>query len=98
MQKRKLNVLQREEKKYSIILRNDAIKSLERIPLIWQERIKRTIDALEYNPYVGEKMSGNFCGSFKIKVWPYRIIFTIIEEKREVYIYKIAHRQSVYKI
>lgn len=84
-------------KKYEVVVRKKAEKSLKKIPLIWNVRIIKALDALEINPFYGEKLWGELAGCYKIKVWPYRIIYKVIKNKKMIYIQRIDHRQGVYK-
>lgn len=87
-----------ERRKYKIIIRNKAQKNLSKIPLPWQQRIIITIDLLAENPYMGEKMWGKFKDCFKIRIWPYRIIYEIFKKKKIIYIRRIDHRGgTIYK-
>lgn len=85
------------KKKYKVVIRKKAERSLKRIPLIWKVRIIKALDVLETNPFYGEKLWGKLTGCYKIKIWPYRIIYRIIEDERMVYVQRIDHRQGIYK-
>ncbi len=80
---------------YFIYLPKSALRSMEKIPLPWQFRIEKAIDSLQFNPYYGEKMSGDFSDMRKIRVWPYRIIYKINKNKKTIFIFEVARRGSV---
>ena len=83
--------------KFKLIAAKDVQKSLSKIPLPWRLRIIKAIDDLAYNPYRGEKLWREFVGKRKIRVWPYRIIYSIDKKNKTVYILDVGHRQGVYK-
>lgn len=72
-----------------------SLKQLKKIDKNFQKRILKKIVVLSQNPYLGKKLEGEFEGSRSVRVWPYRIIYKIREEK--IRIYTIKHRQGVYK-
>ncbi|MDP3726026.1 MAG: type II toxin-antitoxin system RelE/ParE family toxin [bacterium] len=78
--------------KYFVYVSTHIRKSLLKIPSPWIERIEKAIDALELNPYFGEKMNGDMSHSRKIKVWPYRIIYKIEKKERVIKITEASHR------
>lgn len=81
--------------RYQLYVPKSVLKSLAKIPLPWHLRIKQAIDNLEYNPYAGEKMSGDMKDKRKIKIWPYRIIYKIDEVKNIIIICEAEHRGNV---
>ena len=83
------------EKIYQVELRNKAKKNLLKIPSSWQTKIVLALGFLEYSPFCGEKMKGEFAGHRKIRIGAYRIVYEILEKK--VYVKRINHRQGVYK-
>jgi len=86
------------KRKYKIIIRNKAQKNLLKIPLPWQQRIIIAVSLLEENPFMGEKMWGKFKNCFKIRIWPYRIIYEVFRKTKLIYIRRIDHRGgTVYK-
>ncbi|MCD6490038.1 MAG: type II toxin-antitoxin system RelE/ParE family toxin [Thermodesulfobacterium sp.] len=82
---------------FKIEISKPAKKSLEKIPHPWKLRIKDAVDALKGTPYVGEKMWGKLSGKRKIRVWPYRIVYTICKKEKTIKVLRIAHRQGAYK-
>ena len=69
-----------------------AEKNLKRIPIPWQDRIRSVLDTLEFDPFYGIKMTGPCSGYYKVRVWPYRIIYRVKKEKQVVEILEIDHR------
>lgn len=80
-----------------IILSNDAVKQYKRLPISEQNKIHKKLIGLQQNPYEGKKLAGELEGIRSLRVWPYRILYEINEEKKRIEIHKIAHRQGVYK-
>lgn len=82
--------------RYFVYVPKSVLKSMAKIPLPWQHRIEKAIDAIQLNPRCGEKMSGNLSDKWKIRVWPYRIIYKIDEKKKAVFIFEAAHRGNMF--
>lgn len=80
---------------YFINVLKSANKSLAKIPLSKSLRIKQTIDRLVLEPYLGDKMQGKYGNQRKIRVWPYRIIYMILEKERVIKIMEVERRGSV---
>lgn len=77
---------------YQISISDKPLKSLKKIPNPWRLRISNVIDELEKNPWLGFKMWGEMQGKRKIRVWPYRVIYTVDEINKLVKIVEIGHR------
>ena len=72
-----------------------ALKSMAKIPLPWRGRVREAIDALEHDPFYGEKMRGAHSGKRRIKVWPYRIVYGVDEDRKMVKIFEVESRGNV---
>jgi addiction module RelE/StbE family toxin len=81
---------------YRIIVPKSVIKDINSIPLPWKERIIKAIDLLPQNPFMGEKLWGKLKGKRKIRIYPYRIIYEIIDKNRIILIVEAGHRQGIY--
>jgi len=77
---------------YYIHVPKSPKKSLAKIPLPWQFRIKQAIDRLELEPYLGDKMQGKYSDKRKIAVWPYRVIYRIKEDIKLIEVLEIEPR------
>ena len=73
-----------------------AYKNLEKIPKKQQKRILKAVDNLSTDPFLGKKLEGHYSGLYSLRVWPYRIIYTIEKKKLIIYVVTIGHRQSIY--
>ena len=70
-------------------------KDISKIPKPWQERVRVAIDLLYDNPHYGEKMLGKLNDVRKIRVWPYRILYTVEQKEKVIVILEVHHRGSV---
>lgn len=80
---------------YIVIVPKKVHKATLSIPLPWQERIRKVLRTLATSPLLGEPLHGKFKGQRKIRVWPYRIIYFISNEKRHIVITEVGHRGNV---
>ena len=62
-----------------------------------RRRVDATIDVLRENPFAGKRLEGEFEGTWSLRVWPYRILYTIHQEIVTVTVLRVGHRQGVYK-
>lgn len=80
-----------------IFLTKEAQKQFDHFTKSDQEKIKRKLNVLLSNPWVGKKLSGEFSDLCSLKAWPYRIIYSINKSKQEIWIVSILHRQGAYQ-
>lgn len=80
-----------------VILSREANKQYNKIPKSDQLKVKKKLLLLEENPQAGKKLSGKYTDLRSLKSWPYRIIYQILDEKEEIWIVSILHRQGTYK-
>lgn len=80
-----------------LILSKDAEKQYLHLKKTEQAKVYRKLLALENDPDIGKKLSGELMGIRSLRVWPYRILYEINQAKKRVEVRKIAHRQRVYK-
>ncbi|MBI3379447.1 type II toxin-antitoxin system RelE/ParE family toxin [Candidatus Gottesmanbacteria bacterium] len=80
-----------------VILSKDAKKQYDHLPQREQKKIKKKLSSLEVNPLAGKKLSGELSLYRSLRVWPYRIIYTINESQKRIEVSDIEHRQGAYK-
>lgn len=83
--------------KYTVVILRRARKELLKLSKKDQKRIDNAIDVLQTDPFCGKQLYGEFEGKWALRVWPYRIIYTIEQDIVTVTILRVGHRQGVYK-
>ncbi|MBU0767047.1 type II toxin-antitoxin system RelE/ParE family toxin [Patescibacteria group bacterium] len=82
---------------YRIVLKSQAYKQLLKLPKNDQKKIANTIDELAASPFIGKKLEGELSGLYTLRVWPYRIIYTVNKKIVTITVVAIGHRQGIYK-
>lgn len=82
---------------YQINLSNSARKGLKKLDKRFQEKVILSLRLLKTNPFLGEKMTGDFQDSYRIKFYPIRIIYSVDLKNKIITVRAIGHRQGIYK-
>ncbi|MDD5040834.1 MAG: type II toxin-antitoxin system RelE/ParE family toxin [Candidatus Peribacteraceae bacterium] len=82
---------------YRIVITGRAAREIQKLPKNAQRKVDAAIDLLREDPFAGKKLHGDHAGMRSLRIWPYRIIYTIHQEIVTVYVLHIGHRQGVYK-
>lgn len=82
---------------YQVKLSNQAEKDLKKLNKTHRIKVAKCIDLLAQNPFLGEKMEGQFTGWFRIKIPPLRIIYTPDLKNKIIWVRAIGYRGGVYK-
>jgi len=83
--------------RYSLQIKQSALKELQQLPRAERERLVAAIDQLATNPHVGKLLKGDFSGLRRIRVGMYRVVYEINEGQVLVLVLRIAHRKHVYR-
>ncbi len=83
---------------YEIALRRKAEKFLDSLDQKTAQRLGNALLDLKDFPLRGDlkKLSGSYQGMFRLRVGDYRILFTVDEKSKAIYVYLIDHRSGVY--
>lgn len=81
---------------YHIILKSKAERQFKKLPKRMKTTMARAIDSLSLDPYVGKKLQGKLTGFWSLRIWPYRIIYSIEKKIVTVTIVTIRQRKDVY--
>ncbi len=83
---------------YHIEIKRQALKEIELLPEKVQIQIIDKIDVLKIDPRPSGslKLQGSK-DRWRIRVGNYRILYTIHDETKIVYIYRALHRKEVYR-
>ena len=84
-------------KSWKIKLHRKAKQELERIHPSWRERIISKIKKLADDPFVGEKLHGEWQGFRKLRIGNYRIVYVVEEDIRVVAVLHVGSRGDIYK-
>lgn len=82
---------------YSLFFKNTAAKSLKKLSKKDRQKVARVLVSLKENPFSGKKLAGEFEGFYSVRVWPYRVIYTIVKKELVVLVVDIAHRKEAYR-
>lgn len=80
-----------------VLLSQKADENLKSLPKSEQKKIIKKLLLLADSPFAGKKLSGEFFGFRSLKIWPYRIIYRIVQLKKELHVGAILHLQGAYK-
>jgi addiction module RelE/StbE family toxin len=80
-----------------VLLKRKAEKELNKLPGLFKDRIVKALFQLQQDPFLGKSLLGKLHGFYSLRVWPYRIIYTIYKRDLVVFVVAIAHRQNAYK-
>ncbi|MFI5195666.1 MAG: type II toxin-antitoxin system RelE/ParE family toxin [Chitinophagales bacterium] len=84
--------------KYTVIIKRTAQKQILRLPKIYLEKVKKAILSLEIapRPHGCIKLTGSE-NIYRIRVGPYRIVYSIEDAELIVFIFDVDDRKDVYK-
>ena len=82
---------------YKLFLSKQARKQFDRLPKEIYPRVEKAIDELLMDPFRGKKLEGEHDGYWSVRVWPYRIIYTIEKHIVTVTVVAIGQRKDVYR-
>ena len=81
---------------FKVKLSNKARKTFRKIPQPWKKKISIYLDMLSFDPYIGKKLEGKYKNDYSIRVWPFRIIYTIKKKELIIEVIEIEYRGSAY--
>lgn len=81
---------------YLVRFKPSVEKSLAKLPKKDQYRVTLALAGLSVDPFIGKKLQGEYKGYYSIRVWPYRIVYTIVKQELMVIVVAVGHRQGVY--
>ncbi|MCD6384744.1 type II toxin-antitoxin system RelE/ParE family toxin [Candidatus Sumerlaeota bacterium] len=84
---------------YEVLLTKDRIEFYKSCPTALARRLNRCFEQLEKNPYLHpniKALKGKLKGLYHYRVGEYRIIYEILEKKKQVLVLLIVHRKGAY--
>jgi mRNA-degrading endonuclease RelE of RelBE toxin-antitoxin system len=81
---------------YQLRIKPSAEKELNNLPQKDYYRALATLSVIANNPFAGKKLEGKRAGQWSMRIWPYRIIYSIYKKELLVFVIAISHRQGIY--
>ncbi len=87
-----------EPRRYQLIFRPAAARSLRKLPRPAVERIKVALQGLCQNPRPsGVKALSGEPGLWRVRVGDYRVVYEIEDDALVILVVRVAHRREVYR-
>jgi mRNA interferase RelE/StbE len=83
--------------KYKMFIKKSAANELENIPKKDLKKIVKSIQSLAENPRPRGSKKISAQERYRIRQGNYRIVYSIQDEELAVQIFKIGHRQEIYR-
>ena len=80
---------------YRAVYTSRALKGIRRADHETRKRLKRRIDEIREDPYLGNRLAGS--NDYRDKVGQYRIVYEIDREGRQITFHQVGRRDKVYK-
>jgi len=83
--------------KYTILLSRQAEKFYKKLQEDVKTQVRGSLIGLEDQPYAGKRLHGDLKENYSLRVGKLRIVYTISEEVKTVYIIAIGPRKAIYQ-
>ncbi|NJE55606.1 type II toxin-antitoxin system RelE/ParE family toxin [Thermococcus sp. 21S9] len=83
---------------YEVVLSRNALKYIKKLPPTDRERIKGALLKLSQNPWFTQYKKLRGYPFYRIRVGDYRIIYSVDEDSKTVYVVRIGRRENVYDL
>ncbi|MEM3070776.1 MAG: type II toxin-antitoxin system RelE/ParE family toxin [Candidatus Bathyarchaeia archaeon] len=81
--------------KYRVLISRQAEKSYEKLEE--NVRVRKTLTDLEDQPYLGKRLHGELKENYSIRLGKIRIVYTVSERDKTVYVIAIGWRKTIYR-
>lgn len=82
---------------FIVVVTKKAQKEYDRLSEKDQVRVFAAMQNLGLHPFTGKKLDAEHDGYWSVRVWPYRIIYTIHKKIITVTVVAIGDRKDVYR-
>ena len=69
-----------------------ARKNLDKIPENYRARIIAALDEIALDPFSGKKLFGKKKELYSVRIWPYRIIYSVNKRELFIIVIDVGHR------
>lgn len=81
---------------YAVLLKKRAERDIAALRKKDQQRVLAALAVLQEHPFAGKRLQGDYEGAWSLRVWPYRILYTVHQKIVTVVVLRVGHRQGVY--
>jgi len=81
---------------YQLKIKPSAQKELNKLPKKDYYRALAALSVIANDPFAGKKLEGKRTGQYSMRIWPYRIIYSIYKKELLIVVIAIGHRQGIY--
>jgi len=82
---------------YTVLLSHQAEKFYKKLTENVKARVREALTTLEDHPYAGKQLHGELRGNYSLRIGKIKIIYTISEKDKAVYIITIGLRKTIYQ-
>jgi len=80
---------------FRVTMNRSAWKDWRKLESADKQRVLDILPFLALNPFIGKKLQGEFTGSRRMRVWPFRVVYRILKKERVVEVWRVGHRGSI---
>ena len=80
---------------YTVVLKRRAEKQYNALPAKDRAMVLAGLQGLREDPFSGKKLQGDLFGLYSLRVWPYRIIYSVQKRTITVTVVAIGQRKDV---
>jgi mRNA-degrading endonuclease RelE of RelBE toxin-antitoxin system len=82
---------------YAVLLSRQAEKFYKKLEKNVKARVREALLTLENQPYAGKQLHGELKNNYSMRVGKSRIIYTVSEKDKTIYIIAIGPRKTIYR-
>ena len=83
--------------KYAILLSRQAERYFKKLQEKVKTQVRESLIGLEDQTYEGKRLHGDLKENYSIRVGKLRIIYTVLEKDKIIYVIAIGPRKTIYK-
>lgn len=83
--------------KYTVLLSRQAEKFYKKLEEKLKAQVRECLLGLEDQAYAGKRLHGDLKGNYSLRVGKLRIIYTISEKDKIVYVIAMGLRKTIYQ-
>lgn len=68
---------------YHVLLSREAEKGLDKIDYRYFSRMPAALENIAKDPLIGKRLGGEYAECLSVRVWPYRIIYSISKKEKK---------------